>query len=38
MAGEASLVFTLRRIGETRDYLSEEIKQRFHEWKVWKDT
>ena len=34
MAEEASLVFRLRKIDETRDYLLEEIKEWFNVWKV----
>ena len=34
MAEEASLEFGLRKIDETRNYLLDEIKQWFSEWKI----
>ena len=37
MTEEASLEFRFRKIHETRNYLIEEIKQWFNEWKIWKD-
>ena len=34
MVEEASLEFWLSKIDETRNYLLDEIKQRFNEWKI----
>ena len=34
MIEEASLEFKLRKIDETGNYLFDEIKQWFNEWKV----
>ena len=34
MGEEASLDFRLRKIDETKNYLLDEIKQWFNEWKT----
>ena len=34
MGEEASLAFRLRKIDETKNYLLDEIKQWFNEWKT----
>ena len=37
MAEEASIEFKLSKIDETRNYISDEIKQWFNDYNVWKD-